>query len=265
MEWIAGYVAIGAAVGFFAGMLGMGGGAIAIPLLALLFERQGLPREHLLHLAVASSMAAILFTSISSVRAHATRGAVNWHIARRITPGILLGGLAGAGIAGFFTTRAFAIFFTAFIYLAATSILLDLRPKPARELPGAKGMFAAGFGISSVSALAGIGGAVFVVPYLLWCNVTMIQAIGTASLIGFPIAAAATTGYIVTGLMTQGLPQWSLGFLYLPATAGMVIASMLTAPLGARAAHAMPTTLLKRVFAVLMYAIATRMLIKLWG
>lgn len=264
MEWYLGYAAIGAAVGFFAGMLGMGGGAISIPLLALLFERQGLPHEHLLHLAVGSAMASILFTSIASMRAHARRGAINWAITRRLVPGIVLGGLAGSWLAGFFSTRAFAVFFTGFVYLAATSILIELRPTPARMLPGARGMFGAGFGISAFSALAGIGGAVFVVPYLLWCNVTMIQAIGTAALIGFPIAAAASVGYITSGLFAENLPPLSLGYLYLPAIVSMATASILTAPLGARAAHAMPTRMLRRVFAVLMYAIATQMLIKLW-
>lgn len=264
MEWFLAYAAIGAFAGFFAGLLGIGGSAVVIPMLALAFERQGMPHEHLMHLAVGSSMASILFTSMSSARAHAKRGAVNWTIARRMTPGLLIGALAGSWIAGYFSTFAFAIFFTAFIYFAATNILLDRKPKPSRELPGAQGMFAAGFAISSVSAMAGIGGANFVVPFLLWSNVAMIQAVGTASLIGFPIAAAASIGYIVTGLFVHGLPQWTFGYLYLPATAGVVAASVLTAPLGARAAHALPTKLLKRVFAVLMYGIATQLLIKLW-
>jgi uncharacterized protein len=261
VEWWVGYVAIGAIVGFFAGMLGIGGGAIMVPLLVILFEAQGLPKSQILHLAVGTGMATILFTSVASVRAHAARGAIRWDIARDITPGILVGGLAGSWIASLIPPLVFAAFFTAVIYAAATNLLLDRKPRPSRETPGLVGMFAFGFAVSAVSALTAIGGAFMTVPFMLWCNVPMLQAIGTAAAIGFPIAAAGTAGFIVTGLRETALPPYSVGFVYLPAMAGIVVSSVLTAPLGAAAAHRLPTVWLKRIFAFLFYVMATRMLL----
>lgn len=262
MEWWFGYLAIGAFAGFFAGMLGIGGGAIMVPLLVMLFEAQDLPRAHILHLAVGTAMATILFTSVSSVRAHAVRGAIRWDIAAKLTPGILAGGLVGSGIASFIPTAAFAALFTAVIYLAATNMLLDRKPKATRQPPGAAGMSVAGFLISATSAFAAVGGAFMTVPFMLWCNVPMLQAIGTAAAIGFPIALSGTIGFIVTGLRETGLPAHTLGFVYLPALGGIVVASVLAAPLGAAVAHRLPTVWLRRIFAVLFYVIATRLLIR---
>jgi len=258
--WL-GYLAIGAFAGFFAGMLGIGGGAIMVPLLVLLFEAQHLPRAHILHLAVGTAMATILFTSVSSVRAHAVRGVIRWDIAWKITPGILAGGLVGSAVASFIPTAVFAALFTAVIYIAATTMLLDRKPKASRQPPGLAGMFAAGFVISSASAFAAVGGAFMTVPFMLWCNVPMLQAIGTAAMIGFPIALSGTIGFVATGLREAGLPPYTVGFVYLPALAGIVVASVLMAPLGAATAHRLPTVWLRRTFAVLFYIIATRMLV----
>ena len=261
MEWWLGYVAIGAAVGFFAGMLGIGGGAIMVPLLVILFDAQGLPKSHILHLAVGTGMATILFTSVASVRAHASRGAIRWDIARNITPGILVGGLVGSWIASFIPPLVFAALFTAVIYIAATNLLIDRKPKPSREAPGFAGMSVFGFVVSAASAFAAIGGAFLTVPFMLWCNVPMLQAIGTAAVIGFPIALSGTVGFIATGLRETGLPPYTVGFVYLPALAGIVVTSMLMAPVGAAAAHRLPTVWLKRIFAVLFYVMATKMLL----
>lgn len=261
---IAAYLAIGAFVGFFAGMLGIGGGAIIVPLLAAMFEWQALPRDHVVHLAVGTAMATILFTSVSSVLAHARRGGVRWDLAKALTPGILFGGLAGALLAGKFSTFGLAVFFAIFVYLNATNMFLDLKPKPARQTPGPLGMFIAGTIISGLSALVAIGGAVLSIPFLVWCNVSLLSAIGTASAIGFPIALGGTVGYVLTGMQHAGLPPYSFGFIYLPALVGVSIGSVLTAPLGAKAAHSLPTKLLRRIFAVLLFVLATRMLVTLW-
>jgi uncharacterized membrane protein YfcA len=263
MEWWLGYLAIGAFVGFFAGLLGVGGGAIIIPLLAWLFEAQGVPREHLLHLAVGTSMATILFTSISSVRAHAARGVVRWDVAKAMTPGIVVGGLAGSAAAGGFSTLVLALAFTVIVYVAGANILLDRQPKPGRSLPGKAGMFAAGFVISGVSALVALGGAFMSVPFMIWCNVNVREAIGTAAFIGFPIAVVGTLGYMATGWSAASLPPWSAGYVYLPAVLGICAASMLVAPLGARASHRLPTRMLKRIFGLLLLGFATKMLLGL--
>ena len=262
--WLLGYLAIGAAVGFLAGMLGIGGGALQIPLLVWLFEAQGLPRDHVVHLAVGTGMATIVFTSLSSARAHAARGAVRWGIVKGMTPGILVGGLVGSLIASSIPRFVFAVLFVATVYAAGLNMLFERKPNPTRTLPGPAGVFAAGATISGVSAFAAVGGAFMSVPFMMWCNVPMIHAIGTAAAIGFPIAVAGTVGYVAGGWGTAGLPPWSLGYVYGPALAGVTIASMAVAPLGVMVAHRTPTRVLRKVFAVLFFVLATRMLIGLW-
>ncbi len=264
MEWWLGYAGVGAAVGFFAGLLGIGGGAIMVPLLVMLFEAQGLPKAYILHLAVGSGMASILFTSVSSVRAHAARGVVRWDLAAALTPGILIGGLLGSAVTALISTQLFAALFTAVVFAAATNILIDRRPKPTRQLPGALGSVLVGMVIGFVCSLAAMGGAFLTIPYALYCNVTMLQAIGTAAIVGFPIALAGSLGFVVTGWGLSGLPPYSFGYVYLPAVLGLTLVSVLTAPLGAAAAHRLPTRRLKQIFALLLYALAAKMLVGLW-
>ena len=264
MEWFAAYLAVGAFVGFCAGLLGIGGGAIVVPLLTLLLAAQDIPRGQVLHLAVGTSMASILLTSASSVRAHAARGSLRWDIVRAMTPGILAGGLAGSAIASRIPTGLLAVLFALTVFIAATNILLERKPQPSRTLPGRAGMLAVGFGISAVSAFAAVGGAFLAVPFMLWCNVPLLQAIGTAAAIGFPLALAGTIGFVAGGWGAPELPPWSAGFVYLPALAAVAFASILLAPVGAATAHRLPTRLLKRIFVFLLYALALHLIVKLW-
>ncbi len=264
MEWWLGYAAIGAAVGFFAGLLGIGGGAIMVPLLVMLFEAQGLPKAHILHLAVGTGMASILFTSLSSMRAHAARGVVRWDLALALTPGILLGGLLGSALTSWVSTKVFALMFTGVVCMAATNILIDRKPKPTRALPGPLGSMLVGAVISFASSMAAMGGAFLTIPYALYCNVPMLQAIGTAAIVGFPIAFSGSVGFIATGWAQSGLPPHSVGYVYLPAMLGITLASVLTAPLGAAVAHRLPTKHLKQIFSVLLFGLAARLLIGLW-
>ena len=259
VEWGLIYVLLGAFVGFFAGLLGIGGGAIMVPLLVLLMDAQGLPKDQILHLAVGTSMSTILFTSISSMRSHGKRGSIRWDVFRSMVPGILLGGLIGAALASHIPSAALAVAFTCIIFVAATNMILDRQPHPSRQLPGWAGLF----GVGGVSSIAAMGGAFASVPFMVWCNLPMIQAIGTAAALGFPIALAGTAGFIFNGLHDTGLPPWSLGYIYVPAMLGIVVTSMLMAPVGAATAHRLPTRQLKRIFAVLLYLLATRMLIKI--
>jgi uncharacterized membrane protein YfcA len=230
----------------------------------MLFDAQGLPREQILHLAVGSGMATILLTSVSSVYAHAQRGALRWDLVKAMTPGILIGGLAGSAVAGAIPTRLFAVLFCVVVYIASANMLLDRKPKPSRAAPGPAGMFLAGFVISATSAFAAIGGAFMTVPFMLYCNVPLLQAIGCAAAIGFPIALAGTTGFIASGLGQGGLPAWSVGYVYLPAVLGIALTSVLLAPAGAALAHRLKTRTLRRIFAGLLFAMATKMLITLW-
>jgi uncharacterized membrane protein YfcA len=256
--WIA-YVAIGSIAGVLAGLLGVGGGVILVPVLVYLFAQQQMPDPMVLHLALGTSLASIALTSIASLRAHHGKGAVEWPVFRRITPGILVGSFVGSWIAAQLSAKYLQGLFVAFLFYVATQMLLDVKPKPSRQLPSSSGLVGVGSVIGGVSSLVGIGGGSLSVPFLIWCNVSVRKAIGTSAAIGFPIAVAGALGYIVNGLKAQALPTYSVGFVYLPAFLGISLMSVLTAPVGAKLAHGLPVSTLKRCFAVLLYAVALKM------
>jgi uncharacterized membrane protein YfcA len=256
---LAAYVGLGLVVGFVAGLLGVGGGLIIVPVMILLLHAQGLAAGMEPQLALGTSLASILFTSLSSVRAHHRHGAVEWPLVRRIAPGILAGTLAGAVLAAQMSAFALKLLFVVFLFYAATQMWLDFKPAPHRGLPGQAGITLAGGVIGVVSSWVGIGGGTLSVPFMLWHNVPLHRAIATSAAIGFPIAIAGAAGYALGGWGASGLPAGSLGFVYLPALAGIVLGSILTAPLGARTAHRLPVRPLKRIFALLLIALALRM------
>lgn len=262
MEWYAAYLILGAIAGFLAGLFGVGGGLVMVPVLLLLFDAQQFPSVHVMHLALGTSMATILFTSLSSMRKHHQHGAVNWRVVRNITPGILVGTGIGALLASSIPTRGLGIFFTLFVYFAAALILFDVRPHASRQLPGTAGMTLTGILTGWLSSLVSIGGGTIVVPFLVWCNVSLRNAIGTSAAVGFPVAVGGTAGYVLTGMNSPLLPAYSLGFVYLPALLWVALASVLTAPLGAKAAHHMKVGLLRKFFALLLLALATKLLLK---
>jgi len=262
MEWYVGYLVLGAIAGFLAGMFGVGGGLVLVPVLIFLFDSQLFPAEHVMLLALGTSMAAILFTSLASLREHHRHRAVNWRVVRNITPGILIGTGIGASLAASIPTRGLAIFFALFVYFVAVQILIDIRPHAARQLPGAAGMTLAGTFTGCLSSMVSIGGGSIVVPFLVWCNVPLRNAIGTSAAIGFPVAIGGTVGYVFTGSSISGLPAHSVGFIYLPALLWISLASIITAPLGAKATHSLKTGMLRKLFALLLLVLATKLLFK---
>ena len=255
----AAYCGLGLLVGFVAGLLGVGGGLIIVPVLIFLLHAQGLAAGMEPQLALGTSLASILFTSLSSVRAHHRHGAVEWPLVRRIAPGIVLGTLAGAMLAAQMSAALLKGVFVVFLFYAAIQMWLDFKPAPHRGLPGRAGTTLAGSVIGAVSSWVGIGGGTLSVPFMLWHNVALHRAIATSAAIGFPIALAGAVGYMVGGWGLSGLPAGSVGFVYMPALAGIVLGSVLTAPLGARTAHRLPVRPLKRVFALLLITLALRM------
>ena len=257
------YIALGAFAGVLAGLLGVGGGIIIVPVLTFIFTAQHLPEGHILHMALGTSLASIMFTSISSLRAHHGRGAVEWAVVRRISLGILLGTFGGSWVAAQLSTGFLKAFFVLFLYYVAAQMLLNIKPKPHRPLPGWGAMSGVGGLIGGVSSLVGIGGGTMTVPFLGRCNVAMHRAIGTSAAVGFPIALAGAVGYMVNGLSVQ-LPQYSLGFVYLPALVGVSATSVVTAPFGANLAHSLPIDKLKKIFAVLLIVMATKLLLSLF-
>jgi uncharacterized membrane protein YfcA len=264
MDWWWAYLGIGVVVGFLAGLLGIGGGMLMVPMLFFVFTAKGFPAQHLMHFALGTAMMTVAFTSASSVLAHHRHGGVEWPVARAMAPGIVAGSLGAALAAGFVPTRPLAVFFAAFMFYAAAQMFFQTAPVPSRRLPGAAGLFAAGSGIGAISSILAAGGAFLSIPFLVRCNVPVKRAIGTAAANGFPIAVAGTVGYIVQGLRAQDLPQGSIGFVYFPALVLIVAASMPLAPLGARLAHRLPVRRLRVLFSLMLLAIATSMLANLW-
>ena len=260
LQWLLAYAGLGALVGLLAGLFGIGGGGVMVPVLTMLFVAQGFPPEHLVHMALATSMAAIVPTALASLRAHHSHGAVLWPVVMRMTPGILLGTFAATFLASLIAAKPLAIFFALFMSFVALQLFLDRKPKPSRQLPGTVGLSAAGVGIGGISALVAIGGGSLTVPFLAWCNVAVPVAIGTSAAAGLPVALAGALGYLINGWQTPGLPAYTLGFIYWPAVISIAALSLVTAPLGARLAHRLPVKILKKLFGVLSLLLALQML-----
>lgn len=255
------YLLLGAFAGVMAGLLGVGGGLIIVPVLAWIFRGQHFSESVVMHLAIGTSLATIVVTSLSSVRAHHQRGAVLWPVVWQLTPGIVVGAWLGAAIADGLSSFTLQKVFAVFVLLMSAQMGLGAKPAPQRELPGAAAMGAVGGVIGVVSAIVGIGGGSLTVPFLAWCNISIRQAVATSAACGLPIALAGSVGFVITGLNAPALPAWSLGYIYGPALAGVAVVSMLFAPLGAKLAHTLPTELLKRVFAVFLMLVGIKMLL----
>jgi uncharacterized membrane protein YfcA len=244
-------------------MLGIGGGMLIAPFMTLILDHRGVGTDVGVKVAIATSMAMIAFTSLSSLRAHHQRGTVRWDIVKSLALGIAIGGaLASAGVFAVLKGHTVSLVFAAFVGFSATQMLLNKQPRASRQLPGAVGQSAAGVAIGFLSGLVGAGGAFVSVPFMVSRNVPMRNAVGTSAALGFPIALANTLGYIVSGSSLTGLPDGALGYVWIPALAVIGAGSVLTAPLGAKIAHRVPVAQLKRIFAMLLYSLAGYMLYK---
>ena len=264
MLYVVAYLALGVVVGLFAGLLGIGGGVIIIVGLLEIFKHLHFGQTHIMHMALGTSMACILFGSLSSLRAHQSLGSVDWPIVKRLTPGILVGGFLATFAAAQVSSSVLKIIFVVFMAYTASQMLLNTKPKPNRNLPGNLGMFVAGNIVGAISSLVGVGGAAITIPFMTWCNVNMYRAIGTAAALGFPVSLFGTLGYIVNGWNAPGRPDWSLGFVYLPACVGIALTSMLAAPFGARLSQRLPVSMLKKIFACLLFVLAAKLISSLF-
>lgn len=254
------YLALGALVGVIAGLFGIGGGGVMVPSFTSLFALQHFPSEHLVHIALATSMAAIIPTSIASLRAHHARGAVLWSLVWKITPGILVGTFAATFIASKLDALPLAIFFTVFMAYVSLQMWMNIKPPPSRQLPGTLGTTLVGIGIGAVSALVAIGGGSLSVPFMTYCNVKIQNAIGTSSAIGLPIAISGTLGYLISGWNVPSLPPYTIGYIYWPAVILVAGVSFFTASTGVKLAHSLPVATLKRGFAIVMFLLSLKML-----
>lgn len=261
MEWIGLYIVLGAFAGFMAGLLGVGGGGMLVPLLASIFTAQGMNTENVVHLALGTSLTTIIVSSTASIRAHAARGAVEWRIVGRMAPGVMLGAFLTSQTAAKLDSGSISLFFALFMALVAARIFFDWQPQPCLKPMTVRELIGVGAGIGSVSALAAVGGGFLTVAYLGYKNMDMKRAIGTSAAMGLPIAIAGTVGYLIGGgSETLGEPL-SLGFVHVPAFLAISIVSSVAAPLGARCSQSLPEIVLKRMFAVISLVLSIKMLL----
>jgi uncharacterized membrane protein YfcA len=259
--WILAYLLAGAFVGVLSGLLGIGGGMTLVPVLSALYEAQALWPGHAVHLALGTAMATAVVTVSASARAHHARGAVNWPVAVQLAPGMVMGTMLSSFASGWLPQRALALAFALVVYAGATQMLFGRSGRPGAALPGRSVTLTVGLAIGIVCGLVSAGGAFMTVPWMLWCGVPMLTAIGTGAAIAVPVVFVGTLGYIASGWHEPGLPPLTLGFVHLPSLLSVVMASTPLAVVGARLAHRLPVTVLRRIFAVLLYLLATRMAI----
>jgi len=250
----------GSISGFLAGLLGIGGGMVLVPFMILVFNHLGFSQDVIVHMAIATGMATILFTTTSAIWAHHKHGSIEWKLVASLSPGMVFGGLVGGSeLFEALKTSWLSLFFAIFLMYSSIQMMINKKPKPGRELPGRLGLFSFGTFAGVLSSLVGAGGAFITVPFMLWCNVKPHVAMASSSGLGFPIAAAATIGYMYGSWGNPNLPSGSLGFVYLPALACIVVVSVFTAPWGAKMARKLNVAQLKRVFGILLFFLAAFM------
>ena len=250
----------GSISGFLAGLLGIGGGMILVPVMILVFNHLGFCQEVIVHMAIATGMATILFTTSSAIWAHHKHGSIDWKLVASLSPGMIFGGLIGGSeLFEALKTSWLSLFFAIFIVYTSIQMLLNKKPTAGRSLPGVIGLFSFGAFAGALASLVGAGGAFITVPFMLWCNVKPHTAMATSSGLGLPIALASTLGYMYGSWGNPNLPAGSMGFVYLPAVACIVIVSIFTAPFGAKMARKLDVTQLKRVFGVVLFFLAAFM------
>lgn len=261
LEIIISLLLLGSAVGFTAGLLGVGGGAIMVPGLTAIFLYQGVSVDNVLHLALGTSMASIIFTSISSLRAHHSRDGVIWDIVKQMVMGILIGSFLATFVASSISSLFLAIFFS--IFMAYVSLQMFVDKKPVKEMSGPRELFFVSSGIGAISALVSIGGGSLTVPYLVSRKVEIKKAIGTSAAIGLPISLAGTLGYVVNGWSHTSADSLTFGFIYLPGVILISVVSSLCAPFGVAMAHRLPVSRLKKIFSILLIFLSIKMLLSI--
>lgn len=250
---------LGVVVGFIAGLLGIGGGAVLVPVFLWGEQLQGVSPQHTMHVALGTSLACIVASSVASQRAHHAHGAVLVPVVRRMALPLFAGSLAGTFLAAALPSVPLRWLFLVFLVYVGQSLLRQRQLVGHRELPGTAGLTAAGLGIGAFSALVGIGGASLSIGFLVWCRVALHTAIGTSAALGLPIALGGMLGFAWNGWGLSGLSPYSLGFVDPVAFAGVTATSLFMAPLGARLAHRLPVARLRRIFAGVLLAVAARM------
>jgi uncharacterized membrane protein YfcA len=264
VELILVFLTLGAFVGLMAGLLGIGGGGILVPVLTTIFIYQGFAMNNVVHIALGTSMACIMVTSFSSLRAHHANGAVIWQLVKMMAPAIVVGTFLATFVATQISSKGLAIFFSVFMSYVAFQMFRSKKIQASGSASGKLEFSLVAFGIGAISALVSIGGGSLTVPYLTWRNIDIRKAIGTSAALGFPIAVTGTLGYLINGFAASGTnPEYTLGFVYLPAVLLVTIPSFFTAPIGAKLTQSLPVQALKKIFGVLLLLLSAKMLVSL--
>ena len=254
------YLLVGSAAGLLAGLFGIGGGLVIVPVLVITFGLMGISETVLTHMALATSLTTIIFTSLSSVKEHHKHGAVDWMLVRWIGSGIIVGTALGVWLLADVAGEHLQIAIGVFALAMAAKMAFDINPSASRQVPGSKGLLVSGSVIGFGSAWFGIGGGSFTVPFLTWVNVPMKRAVATAAACGLPIALTGSVSNIYTGWELVELPDWTTGFVYWPAVLGIAITSVPCAKIGAKLAHKLDAKMLKRGFALLLFIVGIKFL-----
>lgn len=254
----------GSCAGFLAGLLGLGGGIIVIPITLWVLELQGLHADNTHHIAIGTSFGVMMFTTLTSVWAQHKRKAIIWSIVKLIVVGTAIGTLIGSTIASYISGKNLQILFVLFCYIIAARTFLQKQPQAATTipttLPKPAVLSGAGFGMGVISSLLGIGGGVMNVPFLLFYNVPMKNAVGISSAISFCVSIFGFVSYVYFGLSDNNLPPYSLGYCNVPIMACLAVATIIFAPLGVKMAHKLPAPILKKIFATLVLVVGTKIL-----
>ena len=252
----------GCAAGLIAGLFGVGGGIVVIPVTLWVLDLQGIPVDYMQHLAIGTSFSVMMFTTFMSSWGHYRKKAIRWDILKPMIPGIIIGSIGGSLLASHIPSKGLQYLFIVFAYGVALKTLIGFKPKSSRSLPGTPGILGVGALIGSVSSLLGIGGGVFNVPFMLSCRVPVKQAIGTSAALSWGIALTGTISYLISGLQVENLPEGTLGFCYLPIALILIVTTSIFAPMGVKLAHRLSSERLQIVFGLLLLAVTTQILFK---
>lgn len=250
-----GYLVLGAVAGLMAGLFGVGGGLIIVPVLMYTFQLSGISTDVAAHLAIGTSLATIIFTSISSTYTHHKKGNIDWHVVRWLSLGIIFGCILGGFTASLLQGKTLKIIIGCFVLCMSIQLGLNLKPKASKTLPNIYGLSIVGFLVGWASAIFGIGGGSLIVPFLAFCSLVMQRAVAISAACGFPIALSGALSYAYFGWDVTGLPSWSLGYIYLPALIGITLTSMIFSRLGAKLAYRLSPVLLRRMFAIFLFIV----------
>jgi len=256
------FLLLGSFVGVIAGLFGIGGGGLMVPVLTMFLLSHEFGGDQVIQISLATSMAVIAITAVASFRAQHKKKAVRWDLFRMIAPGVIVGTFLFTFLASVMNSVYLSMFFSFFMLYVALQMFFMKPVASTHKIIGRVGQFFAGFGIGGISALVSIGGGMLSVPYLVKQNIDMKKAVGTSSAIGFPLAISGTVGYIVNGYEYTSIETMMLGYIYIPAFLSIAFASYLTAPIGVSLSHKLPVGILKKVFALLTFFLSVKMMIE---